>query len=957
MSGLDVVLRGRRYGLILSVFMSMILCGPLAAYAEMEVGFTPQAGDGPAWTTNNLAMLLDVEKNWPKSFQHVDSIWLNISILKTNPINTSDAILTELINFIDEHDLKTGFGMSGYSLIRIAPDEFETGAAYQQRVEIPLLQRWVDLGGNVDATQCDGIFGKACKNAVTSRKSSGEFAIDGTYFIPNGDTNSISAGDLNFGIKVDDSTSTSNRNGYIMYSAESIHTRFGTGFPASSPYPDNADHFIGVFYEENQWCWSNHKTGSKWTFTPEATDILVATASFADSASTVSSLAGVDTNEYGINKGYASGDLEFLANCWGPDMRVELDDVTNICAIIADAFKELQTAFPGVEHGINESLMATFAFEYEGYGTNDMNVSEYVPPLFFRDYIDILLEECTNNGVVLSRFCSTPHVVAESNFLLGTKLDTSAMLDPELHCLERMRQAFAYLHDRGVDTGIFLVGKSFGGHSDLYCQLAIRAMFKGFAQANIHPGTDLMFSGWHTYPTYLGPETLQYSQMNTMMKVLESEEFRTMIDGLPSPWWNQDVGAPGAAGGASHTGGTFTVIGAGDDIGGTADNFHYLHQTLSGDGEIQARVVNHDASNAWAEAGVMIRETVAAGSKHACQSITIGNGSSFQYRTATDGSSGNTTPGDGMVVPYWVKVVRSNDTFTGYSSSNGTNWNQIGTQSISMQDDICMGLSVTSHTTGTLCTATFDNVTVVGAPTTPTNTIPITPSPAVGSGKITSSCDNEYEIWVNGEYLGSAGGWKSAESYYPDLDNGDVIAVKAIDSGGGAGCLMAELEVGESVIGTSTDWKVSLSGPTNWQDQTFDDSGWTNATDYGAYGVSPYRYQVVGMPTNTPAHWIWSSDKENDDTVYFRYTVAGATTTIPATSTTTGDSKFILQWNAVTGRVYSVWGTTNLFVPFEPWATNIVHPDAAFTDAVHSLESSAFYKIKVEMQKTQQVNE
>ena len=67
--------------------------------------------------------------------------------------------------------------------------------------------------------------------------------------------------------------------------------------------------------------------------------------------------------------------------------------------------------------------------------------------------------------------------------------------------------------------------------------------------------------------------------------------------GLPAPWVEQDIGAVGQAGSGSFASGTFTVKGSGADIYGTSDQFHFVYQTLSGDGEIKARVVSVQNTN------------------------------------------------------------------------------------------------------------------------------------------------------------------------------------------------------------------------------------------------------------------------------------------------------------------------------------------------------------------------
>ena len=51
---------------------------------------------------------------------------------------------------------------------------------------------------------------------------------------------------------------------------------------------------------------------------------------------------------------------------------------------------------------------------------------------------------------------------------------------------------------------------------------------------------------------------------------------------------------------------------AGADIWGTADQFHFAYKQLSGNGSITAKVVSVSNTDAWAKAGVMIRETLAS---------------------------------------------------------------------------------------------------------------------------------------------------------------------------------------------------------------------------------------------------------------------------------------------------------------------------------------------------------
>ena len=188
--------------------------------------------------------------------------------------------------------------------------------------------------------------------------------------------------------------------------------------------------------------------------------------------------------------------------------------------------------------------------------------------------------------------------------------------------------------------------------------------------------------------------------------------------GLPPPWVDQDIGSPALVGSASYATGVFTVKGSGIDIWDNSDHFHYVYQPLSGDVTIIARVASIQNTNAWAKGGVMIRETLATGSKHAMMVLTPGHGLDFQRRITTDGSSSHTA-GALVAAPYWVKLVRSGNTFSGYASSNGVSWTLVGSVTISMTAAVYVGMPLTSHNASAVCTATFDSVSVTGSANNP----------------------------------------------------------------------------------------------------------------------------------------------------------------------------------------------------------------------------------------------
>ncbi len=182
--------------------------------------------------------------------------------------------------------------------------------------------------------------------------------------------------------------------------------------------------------------------------------------------------------------------------------------------------------------------------------------------------------------------------------------------------------------------------------------------------------------------------------------------------GLPSPWMTADIGAVDIAGSASHSNGTFTVVGSGADIWDVTDEFRYVYQPITGDVTITARVLTMGNTDGWAKAGVMIREGTAANAIHVYTAVSFSNGVEFQRRTATGAASTNNSGATGAA-PYWVRLVRSGNVFSSFASSNGTTWTQIGSNlTLTMTSQTQVGLALTSHNDGVLNTSTFDNVTV-----------------------------------------------------------------------------------------------------------------------------------------------------------------------------------------------------------------------------------------------------
>ncbi|GAA4074651.1 ABC transporter permease subunit [Nonomuraea soli] len=168
------------------------------------------------------------------------------------------------------------------------------------------------------------------------------------------------------------------------------------------------------------------------------------------------------------------------------------------------------------------------------------------------------------------------------------------------------------------------------------------------------------------------------------------------------------------------------------------DKFFFVHQPLTGDGTITARVAslsgtitypppNHDkivpGNTPWAKAGLMIKEGLEQGSSYAAVMVTAKHGVRMQHDFTEDAAGSASAPGG-----RWLKLSRSGDTITGSESADGRTWSTVSTVRMDdLPDTVQIGLFVASPDDMTLtgnslggsistsrlanATATFDNVT------------------------------------------------------------------------------------------------------------------------------------------------------------------------------------------------------------------------------------------------------
>jgi hypothetical protein len=261
---------------------------------------------------------------------------------------------------------------------------------------------------------------------------------------------------------------------------------------------------------------------------------------------------------------------------------------------------------------------------------------------------------------------------------------------------------------------------------------------------------------WVRLTTYSTNNTAGFNPLVNLDEPISVPLLLQPVASLPVPWRDHDVGSVGAAGSANYSGGTFTVTGSGEDIVGTADGFHFVRQTLSGDGQVIARLLTLGDSDPLAEAGVMMRDGLfAEGAKHVFVAVDRNSQANFCRRLQPNAYSFvNSLPNGTNAAPAWLRLMRMGDTFVGHYSTNGGNWELLWFTTITMSSQVQVGLAVTAHYYGALNTATFDNVNVSG----------LTPVPGYWPRPV---------IYLGGERLGLIG---------PDISTGFKMLI-----GGNAG--------------------------------------------------------------------------------------------------------------------------------------------------------------------------
>jgi len=124
----------------------------------------------------------------------------------------------------------------------------------------------------------------------------------------------------------------------------------------------------------------------------------------------------------------------------------------------------------------------------------------------------------------------------------------------------------------------------------------------------------------------------------------------------------------------------------------------------------------------------------------------------------------------------------------------------------------------------------------------------------IEQGRVQITCDDRYDLYVNGRLVGSGTDWKNMQTFdvHKYLQNGrNVVAVRAENTSGATAGLVVRVIVKqksgtEMSYSSDTTWKASVTEAAGWEKLNFNDSNWSSAQSYGEFGqAQPWGDKVA----------------------------------------------------------------------------------------------------------------
>lgn len=251
-----------------------------------------------------------------------------------------------------------------------------------------------------------------------------------------------------------------------------------------------------------------------------------------------------------------------------------------------------------------------------------------------------------------------------------------------------------------------------------------------------------------------GDEFLVVYSAPTAVNRLQVRAARLSL-GLPSPWQEHSISQGQMEGSAAFSAVGVSLVGAGAGIGGRSDSFHFLHQTLSGDGQLTARFNRWFGSDPNAVAGIMLRDNLEAGSRAVFLGLNAQGQTLFERRKNPNGRPW--TLKRPSTTLEWLRLTRRGNAISAWVSPDGHSWTFLWIARINMSSSIEAGLAISSGETNNPAGALFDHVEVAALSPSPVSLAPAGGTVAIQVGSPVSGLALDDENGAQLLVYGAAG--------------------------------------------------------------------------------------------------------------------------------------------------------------------------------------------------------
>jgi len=177
-----------------------------------------------------------------------------------------------------------------------------------------------------------------------------------------------------------------------------------------------------------------------------------------------------------------------------------------------------------------------------------------------------------------------------------------------------------------------------------------------------------------------------------------------------------DIGNAGKVGNTLEDNGVYHITGAGSDIWGYSDSFHYMSQPWSGDIDVKVRMseFTNNPHRAYSKGGIMLRSDNSNDATFVANFLSYSRGVYFQHRRSK-GNHANQSANYWRTNPVqkvmWLRLVKKQQTIEFYTATDeaGEVWTLRATDTVFFPNEqYRVGLALTSQDPNYLAEATFD---------------------------------------------------------------------------------------------------------------------------------------------------------------------------------------------------------------------------------------------------------